>query len=200
MFKKLLEKLSEATRKLVQQELAQATLKEGATIEAESFEVGSAVFVVTEDEERMPLPEGRYEMEDGSTLVVSEESTIEAIEPAGEGGEGEGEGEDLSDQGEEEGGGEGEGEGNGDDNGNGNGDDSGNVGLTADQVKQIAIEAATAAAKEVAKDLLKENLSKDKKNRKRIKPVGGEAQKENFASQNKGGSTYERAINLINNL
>ena len=37
-------------------------------IEAESFEAGNEVVVVTEDEQKVPLPVGSYNLEDGRVL------------------------------------------------------------------------------------------------------------------------------------
>jgi len=62
--------------------LAQATLKNGTVIESD-FEVGSEVFIVTEDE-KVALPVGEYELEDGETLVVEEEGIIASIGAAEE--------------------------------------------------------------------------------------------------------------------
>lgn len=50
--------------------LEQMTLENGTVLEAESFDVGEAVFVVSEDE-RVPLPDGEYEL-DGRIMVVVE--------------------------------------------------------------------------------------------------------------------------------
>jgi hypothetical protein len=58
--------------------LAQQTLENGTVIEAESFEAGQSVFIVTEDE-KVALPIGEYALEDGKTLVVEEEGVIAAI-------------------------------------------------------------------------------------------------------------------------
>ena len=55
--------------------LGQMKLKNGTVIEAEEFKEGEAVFIVTEDE-KVPLPIGEYEVEDGSILVVSQEGVI----------------------------------------------------------------------------------------------------------------------------
>ena len=65
-------------------ELATANLKEGAQLEAEAFENGNPVFVVTEDGEKMPLPSGEYEMEDGTILVVDEDSQIAEVKTKSE--------------------------------------------------------------------------------------------------------------------
>ena len=55
--------------------LGQMKLKNGTVIEAEEFKEGEAVFIVTEDE-KVAMPIGEYEMEDGSILVVTEEGVI----------------------------------------------------------------------------------------------------------------------------
>lgn len=61
--------------------LAQQTLENGTIIEAEAFEVGQPVFIVTEDQ-RLPLPIGEYKLADGSTLEVIEEGVIAGVEVA----------------------------------------------------------------------------------------------------------------------
>ena len=58
-------------------------LENGTTIEAEAFEANQEVFIVTEDE-RIALPVGEYEMEDGRILVVAEEGVIAEMRDAGE--------------------------------------------------------------------------------------------------------------------
>ena len=58
--------------------LAQATLENGTVIESESFEAGSEVFIITEDE-MVALPVGEYKLEDGETLIVEEEGIIASI-------------------------------------------------------------------------------------------------------------------------
>lgn len=55
-------------------------LSDGVTVlEAEMFEAGNEVFVVTEDEQKIALPIGEYEMEDGRILIVVEEGVISEI-------------------------------------------------------------------------------------------------------------------------
>ena len=55
-------------------------LSDGVTVlEAEMFEAGNEVFVVTEDEQKIALPIGEYEMEDARILVVVEEGIISEI-------------------------------------------------------------------------------------------------------------------------
>ena len=65
--------------------LEQAKLDNGTVIEADSFESGVEVFIVTEDE-KVALPIGEYSLEDGKLLVVVEEGVISEIkeEEAGE--------------------------------------------------------------------------------------------------------------------
>lgn len=59
--------------------LATMKLSDGVTVlEAEAFEAGVEVFVVAEDQ-KIALPVGEYELEDGKILVVSEEGMIAEI-------------------------------------------------------------------------------------------------------------------------
>ena len=48
-------------------------------IEAEAFEADNEVVVVTEDEQKIPLPVGNYNLEDGRVLVVAEEGLISEV-------------------------------------------------------------------------------------------------------------------------
>ena len=59
-------------------ELAQLKLENGTVLEAEAFESGNEIFILTEDE-KVAVPQGEYLMEDGRTLVVQEEGVIEEI-------------------------------------------------------------------------------------------------------------------------
>jgi len=58
--------------------LEQMKLENGTIIEAESFEPQNDVFIVTE-EERVPMPIGEYELEDGRMVVISEEGVIAEV-------------------------------------------------------------------------------------------------------------------------
>ena len=58
--------------------LAQAKLDNGTVLEAEAFESGNEVFIVSDDE-KVAVPVGEYLMEDGQILVVSEEGVIGEI-------------------------------------------------------------------------------------------------------------------------
>ena len=66
----------------IEVKLEQMKLDNGAILEAEVFEVGAEIFVVA-DEERVAVPVGEYQVEDGSTIVVLEEGVIGEIKEAG---------------------------------------------------------------------------------------------------------------------
>ena len=51
-------------------------------LEADAFEAGQPVFILTEDEQRIPVPVGEYELEDMRILVVIEEGVIAEIREA----------------------------------------------------------------------------------------------------------------------
>lgn len=64
-------------------ELATMTLENGTQIQAESFESGQQVFIVSDSEDSVPLPIGEYSLESGETLSVTEEGIIGEIKEAG---------------------------------------------------------------------------------------------------------------------
>ena len=60
-------------------------LIDGITIfEADAFEMDKEVFIVTEDEQKIPVPVGEYELEDGRILVVVEEGIISELKEKAE--------------------------------------------------------------------------------------------------------------------
>jgi hypothetical protein len=62
--------------------LAQMKLMDGVTVlEADAFEADNAVFIVN-GEDRIPMPIGEYELEDGMILVVAVEGVIAEIKEA----------------------------------------------------------------------------------------------------------------------
>jgi len=62
--------------------LAQMKLKDGVTVlEADAFEMDNNVFIVN-GEEKIPVPVGEYELEDGMILVVTVEGVIAEIKEA----------------------------------------------------------------------------------------------------------------------
>ena len=57
--------------------LEQRKMADGVTIiEADAFEMDNEVFVITEDEQKIPVPIGEYEMEDGMIMSVVVEGII----------------------------------------------------------------------------------------------------------------------------
>ena len=62
-------------------ELAQAKLENGTVLEAEAFEAGNEIFILTDDE-KVAVHVGEYQMEDGQILVVEEEGLIAEIKKA----------------------------------------------------------------------------------------------------------------------
>ena len=55
-------------------------LNDGVTvIEADSFEANNEVFIITEDEQRIPMPIGEYVIENGMLLIVTQEGVIAEI-------------------------------------------------------------------------------------------------------------------------
>ena len=63
--------------------LATMTLENGTEIEAESFESGQQVFIVSDSEDSVPLHIGEYTLESGEMLSVTEEGIIGEIKEAG---------------------------------------------------------------------------------------------------------------------
>lgn len=61
--------------------MAEAMLEDGVTkVEAEAFEPGKKIFVVSEAGEKGPAPEGIHTTEDGTKVTVDSEGTITAVE------------------------------------------------------------------------------------------------------------------------
>jgi hypothetical protein len=58
--------------------LEQMKLENGTVLEAEKFEAGNEIFIVTEDE-RVALPIGEYELENGMVVVIEEEGLIKEV-------------------------------------------------------------------------------------------------------------------------
>lgn len=67
----------------VEVKLEQMKLENGTVLEADKFEGGNEIFIVTEDE-KVALPVGEYVLEDGQTLVIEEEGIIKEMKSEGE--------------------------------------------------------------------------------------------------------------------
>lgn len=59
--------------------MEQLKMENGTVIEADKFEAGENVFIVTEDE-KVALPVGEYELEDNRILRVEEEGVITSLQ------------------------------------------------------------------------------------------------------------------------
>jgi len=59
--------------------MEQLKLENGTVLEAEKFESGEPVFIVTEDE-KVALPIGSYQLEDNRTLTVQDEGVIAKLD------------------------------------------------------------------------------------------------------------------------
>jgi len=63
--------------------LEQMKMADGVTvIEADKFEMDNEVFVVTPDEQKIPVPVGEYELENGMILIVEVEGIIADVKEA----------------------------------------------------------------------------------------------------------------------
>ena len=79
----VIEKIKDVLNLNEEVKLEQQALENGTVLEADSFEVDNEVFIVTEDE-RVAVPVGEYQLEDGRILVVAEEGIISEVKEAGE--------------------------------------------------------------------------------------------------------------------
>ena len=77
----VIEKIKDVLNLNEEVKLEQAKLDNGTVIEADTFESGVEVFIVTEDE-KVALPVGEYALEDGKLLVVTEDGIISEIKDA----------------------------------------------------------------------------------------------------------------------
>ncbi len=77
----VIEKIKDVLNLNEEVKLEQAKLDNGTVIEADAFESGNEVFIVTEDE-KVALPVGEYALEDGKILVVTEDGIIAEIKDA----------------------------------------------------------------------------------------------------------------------
>lgn len=77
----MIEKIKNVLNLSEEVKLEQMKLENGTVLEAESFEAGKEVFIVTEDE-KVAVPVGEYELEDGKMIVIAEEGVISEIKDA----------------------------------------------------------------------------------------------------------------------
>ena len=79
----VIEKIKDVLNLNEEVKLEQQALDNGTVLEADAFEADNEVFIVTEDE-RVAVPVGEYQLEDGRILVVAEEGIISEVKEAGE--------------------------------------------------------------------------------------------------------------------
>ena len=63
----------------IEVKLEEMKLENGTRFEAEKFEKGSEVFIVSEDDQRIPVPVGEYLTDEGKYLYVVEEGLIDEV-------------------------------------------------------------------------------------------------------------------------
>ena len=78
----VIEKIKDVLNLNEEVKLEQQSLENGTVLEADAFEADNEVFIVTEDE-RVAVPVGEYQLEDGRILVVAEEGIISEVKEAG---------------------------------------------------------------------------------------------------------------------
>ena len=62
----------------IEVKLEEQKLENGTRVEAESFEKGKEIFILTDDE-KVAMPVGEYLLEDGRLIVVAEEGIIDDV-------------------------------------------------------------------------------------------------------------------------
>jgi len=63
-------------------QLEERKLENGTRFEADSFEKGKEVFIITDTDERIAVPKGEYLLDDGMMLIVEEDGIISEVKEA----------------------------------------------------------------------------------------------------------------------
>ena len=63
-------------------QLEERKLINGTRFEADSFEAGKEIFIVTDEDERIAVPQGEYLLDDGMTVIIEEDGIISEIKEA----------------------------------------------------------------------------------------------------------------------
>ena len=82
VFKRIEMALTSNEEEAVEVQFASMRLANGVMLEAEAFEAGQNVFLIGEDDEKVPAPVGEHELEDGRMLIITEEGIIAEIREA----------------------------------------------------------------------------------------------------------------------
>jgi len=64
--------------------LEERKLENGTRFEAQAFESGEEIFIVTDEDQRIPVPQGEYILDDGMVVVVAEDGLIAEVKQAEE--------------------------------------------------------------------------------------------------------------------
>ena len=62
--------------------LEERKLENGTRFEADAFEKGKEVFIITDEDERIAVPSGEYLLDDGMMLIVKEDGIIDEVKEA----------------------------------------------------------------------------------------------------------------------
>jgi len=65
-------------------QLEERKLENGTRFEADSFEAGKEIFIITDEDERIAVPKGEYLLDDGMMLIVEEDGIISEVKEAEE--------------------------------------------------------------------------------------------------------------------
>ena len=63
-------------------QLEERKLENGTRFEADAFEKGKEIFIITDEDERIAVPKGEYLLDDGFTVVVEEDGIISEVKEA----------------------------------------------------------------------------------------------------------------------
>ena len=60
-------------------QLEERKLENGTRFEADSFEKGKEIFIVTDEDERIAVPQGEYLLDDGFMVIIEEDGIISEV-------------------------------------------------------------------------------------------------------------------------
>ena len=63
-------------------QLEERKLENGTRFEADSFEAGKEIFIVTDEDERIAVPQGEYLLDDGFMVIIEEDGIISEVKEA----------------------------------------------------------------------------------------------------------------------
>ena len=63
-------------------QLEERKLENGTRFEADSFEAGKEIFIITDEDEKIAVPKGEYLLDDGFTVIIEEDGIISEVKEA----------------------------------------------------------------------------------------------------------------------